>query len=87
MRKASIDIPPAPTPSLTPIPTLVTGEDSEEGGVRTKKSARATQQQLKAGTGTRIKKKKKKNDLSIVDRGTGGLGGTPGLTGVQIPTK
>ena len=72
-----------PIPMQAPPPQLVTGENLDDSGkVRTLKSKRAQLQQARKASGTRIKKKKKTDQLAIEQ---GGLGGQATQTG-SAPT-
>ena len=79
---------PAPAPPLPPIPVSapapqITGDNLDDSGkVRTLKSKRAQLQQQRKASGTRIKKKKKTDQLAIEQ---GGLGGQANQTG-SAPT-
>lgn len=62
-----------PIPMQAPPPQLVTGDNLDDSGkVRTLKSKRAQLQQSRQASGTRIKKKKKKDQLAIEQGGLGG---------------
>ena len=72
-----------PIPQQAPPPQIVTGDNLDDSGkVRTLKSKRAQLQQARKASGTRIKKKKKTDQLAIEQ---GGLGGQATQTG-SAPT-
>ncbi len=76
-------LPPIPVaPAQAPPPQMAGGDVDDAGKVKTLKSKRAQLQQQRKGSGTRIKKKKKTDQLAIEQ---GGLGGQAVQTG-SAPT-
>ena len=80
---------PAPAPPLPPIPVSapapqITGDNLDDSGkVKTLKSKRAQLQQQGKASGTRIKKKKKTDQLAIDKGGLGAQATSPGTVNIQ----